>query len=155
MKITFRHEFHVFAPHYLQAFTKLTRTLVSNIDFLKCILIAEELSLSLAKMRACFDEVHGVQSFGKLLKIGNSLRSVRHNPGSWIIQIRTRNKSFISVPLPGPVSMILTPVFVLPWDIHSATIHKPTSSPKTWDISGDVIKSPFRPNWSLPSCSEV
>lgn len=112
--ITFGYKFHVFAPDYLQAFTKLTRTLESNLDLLKCILVAEELSLGLAEMRTCLDEVHGVQGFGKRLKIGNSLCFVRHSPGSRIIQIPTRNKSFISVPLPGPVSMILTPVFVLP-----------------------------------------
>lgn len=61
----------------------------------------------------------------------------------------TRRTSSIKVPLPGPTSIISTPLVFRPCAIHSATSHIPTSSPKTCDISGEVMKSPFCPNWSL------
>ena len=60
----------------------------------------------------------------------------------------TRRTSSIKVPLPGPTSIISTPLLFRPCAIHSATSHIPTSSPKTCDISGEVMKSPFCPNWS-------
>lgn len=62
----------------------------------------------------------------------------------------TRSMSSIRVPRPGPTSMSWTPRGTRAWLIHSATNHRPTSSPKTCEISGDVTKSPFAPNWSRP-----
>lgn len=50
------------------------------------------------------------------------------------------------VPRPGPTSMSSVPLVGFPWAIHSATNQMPISSPKIWEISGDVTKSPLRPN---------
>jgi len=63
-----------------------------------------------------------------------------------LLKFRTvLNISDMSVPLPGPTSNISTP-FRFPCAIHSATNHTPTNSPNIWEISGDVTKSPSRPN---------
>ena len=41
----------------------------------------------------------------------------------------TRSMSSISVPRPGPTSIISTPLLIFPCAIHSATSHIPSSSP--------------------------
>ena len=56
-----------------------------------------------------------------------------------------RSTSSISVPRPGPTSMICT-FSLRPCASHSAYSHIPISSPNTWLISGDVTKSPLVPN---------
>jgi hypothetical protein len=84
----------------------------------------------------------------------------------------TRRMSSKSVPLPGPSSMIRT-LSGRPWASHCVRNHTPTSccpvsasssrnekkkrltSPNIWLISGEVIKSPLRPNTSVLTCSNT
>ncbi len=86
--------------------------------------------------------------FANALKLDIVFKLVRNGHQSNRKSIRiTLNTSSINVPLPGPTSINWTLGF-LPCANHSAYSHTPTSSPKTWLISGDVTKSPFVPNWS-------
>ena len=66
----------------------------------------------------------------------------------------TLNISSNNVPLPGPNSTILT-LPTLPCATHSVTKNRANNSPKTWEISGEVMKSPERPNGSVGGASDV
>ncbi len=55
-----------------------------------------------------------------------------------------RSASAMSVPRPGPSSMRRR-LAGSPICRHVSQAHKPMSSPKIWEISGAVIKSPARP----------
>eukprot|EP00962_Isochrysis_galbana_P014548 scaffold4173_cov117-Isochrysis_galbana.AAC.8 len=58
-----------------------------------------------------------------------------------------RKMSLMSVPRPGPASMSRMRGG-RPMASQHATHQTPTSSPKTWLTSGDVVKSPVRPKTS-------
>lgn len=77
-----------------------------------------------------------------LLRVCTGCQHCSHNAHKRV-SYHTRSMSSISVPRPGPTSMISTPLLTFPCAIHSATSHIPSSSPNIWDISGEVIKSPF------------
>ncbi len=58
-----------------------------------------------------------------------------------------RRRSAISVPRPGPISTSLT-VSGRPMASQAEAAQTPISSPKTWLISGAVMKSPAAPKGS-------
>ena len=54
----------------------------------------------------------------------------------------------MSVPRPGPSSTSWAGTDRRPCDIHSVRNQMPSVSPNSYEISGEVTKSPVRPNGS-------
>lgn len=118
-----------------------------------CVRAAEALLLCLAKLAAGFyhedalDAVsHGWEALDSLKKA--SVLVYMYAYMCVEESALTRSMSSMRVPRPGPTSMSWTPLLGRPWLIHSAMNQIPRSSPKIWEISGEVTKSPLAPNWS-------